>query len=239
MPFSLSNFARRMPPMNLASSLPVGALLPSGCAVRPAREVTDHAAQKLAQEFHLWPEASGACEVRGAFALRSALCLPSGPSVLRDGSLYADFGAACHLGAAAAVLLEPILNQRRQLRLLASFSEQVFPSVNGEPAPRRVVLAAGDYFNWAPGGGGFHVVLFNKPQIGPPSASVLGKPCPVCRVPFIVATRSVACLCGVVLHCEEDAKDGLQCAQLRRECPACKRPIVLTEGYVSPPNDED
>ena len=176
---------------------------------------------------------------RPTSALPSALRLPFRPTVLAD-----DLPASPALvapgrsGATPGVLVEPFFNPRKQLRLLAWFPEAADPQVNGEPAPRWVVLAPGDFFQWAPGHS-FRVALFNKPQIGPPPVSVLGKSCPVCRVPFAATSTCVACLCGVVLHCEPDEKEGLQCAQMRRECPVCRRPIVLTEGYVNPPNHED
>ena len=140
--------------------------------------------------------------------------------------------------AIPGVMIEPVLNQSKQARLLARFPEASDPRVNGEAAPCWVVLAPGDVFTWSHGPS-FRVALFNKPQVGPPPAHVIGKPCPVCRVPFSSAATTVACLCGIVLHCEPDAKEGLQCAQLRRECPVCKRSLVLTEGDVDALPDED
>jgi hypothetical protein len=134
------------------------------------------------------------------------------------------------------VLVEPILNASNQLRLLVAFSRGSSPQLNGEPAPHRVVLAPGDHIQWLPDRS-FRVALFNTPRIGPPPPSVLGKPCPNCRVPFTADAICLACICGVVLHCAPE-EEGLQCAQMRRECPACKKPLALTAGYVDPPGHE-
>jgi hypothetical protein len=189
------------------------------------------------QEVHLWPVPS---VVGSSLASQAAvpLRLPPGPFELPSAAPACSQSAG-EAGPAGSVLLEPFFNWRKQLRLLAIFRAHSDPHVNGAPAPRVAVLSPGDFFQWAPGFGGFRVALFSKPQVGPPPSAVLGKPCPVCRVPFAATATCVSCLCGVVLHCEPDEKEGLQCAQLRRECPVCKRPVVLTEGYVYPPCHED
>ncbi len=195
--------------------------------------------QKANQELHLWPVNP---DPRQLVADQSAsvIRLPHAPALLGDESpLNASPSWTRHSAASPlGVLVEPFFNQRKQLRLLAWFPAASAPQVNGEPAPRLVVLAPGDFFQWAPR----HccrIVLFNKPQIGAPPVPVLGKPCPICRVPFSPTSTCVTCVCGVVLHCEPDEKAGLQCAQMRRECPVCRRPIVLKEGYADPPSDED
>jgi hypothetical protein len=200
--------------------------------------------QTTNQEMHLWPMAPASGPL-AAGALPPALRLPFGPAVLTADSTT---GLALVEPALAkpspGVLVETFFNPRQQLRLLVGFPAASTPQANGEPAPRRFVLGPGDFFQWAPGRG-FHVALFNKPQLGPPPASVLGKLCPVCRVPFAADSTCVACLCGVVLHCEGDEKKGpdaeevLRCAQERHECPVCRHPLVLTEGYVNPPGHED
>jgi hypothetical protein len=139
-------------------------------------------------------------------------------------------------GAVNDALLEPFLNTAKQMRILAVFPRAATVHVNGEPAPRRVVLAPGDQFQWL-SSLIFQVALYSKPLIGPPPPSALGKLCPNCRVPFTAGTTCLTCVCGVVLHCEP-GEQGLQCAQMRRECPACKRPLALVEGYVNPPSHE-
>jgi len=189
------------------------------------------------QEIHLWPAAL--TPAPPPTAQPPPVRLPFAPAMLsRTTDAFALAPTPADQAAAPGVFVEPFVNARKQLRLLARFPEASIPQVNGEPAPRWIVLAPGDFFHWAPGFG-FCVALFSKPQIGPPPASVLGRPCPVCRVPFADTTTTVTCLCGVVLHCEVDKAQGLQCAQIRRECPICKRAVVLTEGYVNAPSHED
>jgi len=132
--------------------------------------------------------------------------------------------------AGQAPLVEPFRNQHGQLRLFALFGSGHYPVVNGEPAPRVVVLKPGDHFSWGPGHPGFQVALYTRPALGPPPFSVLGKPCPVCRVPFQESSVCFHCSCGVAMHCEPDGAESLQCAVLRGSCPVCRRP-VLKEGY--------
>jgi hypothetical protein len=187
------------------------------------------------QEIHLWP----AIRSHGITADElPVLRLPNGPAVVTLAPLSCASG---HEGvqrvAPGAVLVEPLVNQSKQLRLLARFPEEGPAVVNGEPAPSLVVLAPGDFFQ-CDSRPGFHIVLFSKPQIGPPAAAVLGKPCAVCRVPFAVDSICLVCLCGAVLHCEPETEDGLACARMRPDCPVCRRPLILTEGYVNPPSDE-
>jgi hypothetical protein len=131
------------------------------------------------------------------------------------------------------------LNARKQFRLFVRFAEGASAAINGFPAPSFAVLAPGDFLRCASSATGYTVALFNKPQVGPPPETALGKPCPVCRVPFLAASSCVQCGCGAVLHCEENGPDSLQCARLRPECPVCGRSIVLTEGYAEPQSHEE
>ena len=193
------------------------------------------------QAIHLWPAPLGAVPqpvggtIEGA---QSAIPLARAPAVLSPGPAGSLLLAPSSSKPRDFVVVEPFFNQRKQLRLFAFFSDQVAPLVNGEPAPRLAVMSPGDSFQWATSIR-VRVALFNNPRVGPPPELVLGKPCPVCRAAFAPTSITVSCQYGVVLHCDADEKEGLQCAQLRRECPVCKRPLALTEGYVNPPSDED
>jgi hypothetical protein len=133
--------------------------------------------------------------------------------------------------SARSVQLEPFWNEQQQLRLFACFSEGVWPVVNGEVVSRVAVMAPGDEFSWRPGGLAFRVALYVRPRLGPPPKNVLGKPCPVCRVPFVQITTCFTCGCGAVTHCEGPGAQKLQCALLTQTCPVCRRPVVLVEGY--------
>lgn len=190
------------------------------------------------QELHVGPASPGADAWRVG-APEPALRLPFEPSILSKGAEERlVLAEAPPTAEAAGVRLEPFVNPARQLRLLARFPEGAAPRVNGEPAPRLVVLAPGDTFRWA-GGGSVRLTLYVRPAVGPPPAVALGKSCPVCRMPLAAGSICYTCICGVVMHCEPDSEAGLSCAPLSRECPVCKRPIVLAEGYVDPPSHED
>jgi hypothetical protein len=192
------------------------------------------------QEIHLWPEllslraGSGSSGPGVEF---KPLPLPFAPMKLTDLRESPQLVAPLAASAGGSVLLEPFFNPRHQLALLATFSPESAPRVNGQPSPGRVVLGLGDHFQWSPGIA-FHVTIFNQPRVGPPSAAQIGRPCPVCRVPFTTESRCYACFCGTVLHCEDDEQRGLQCAQLRQECPRCRRPVRLEEGYAFTPEDD-
>lgn len=133
--------------------------------------------------------------------------------------------------SARAVLLEPFWNEQHQLRLFACFSEGIWPVINGEAASRLSLMAPGDEFSWSPGGLAFRVALYVRPLVGPPPKNVLGKPCPVCRVPFVPTTTCFTCGCGAVTHCEGPGVESLQCALLAPTCVVCRRAVVLVEGY--------
>ena len=145
--------------------------------------------------------------------------------------------AATEPGHPDDLRVEPFYNRHHQIRLLAWFIETVSLTVNGVPAPRLMVLAPGDWFQWLPGLV-VRVALFSRPRIGPPPPAFLGKECPVCRVPLTAGSQCYSCLCGVVFHYEMAVEGGLQCAQMLRECPVCQRPVVLAEGYINPPGYE-
>ncbi len=133
---------------------------------------------------------------------------------------------------------EPLRSKRHQHRLLALFPRGCRPLVNGDPAPPIVVLSPGDRISWGQSKS-FAVAVYHRPEIGPPPASSVGRPCPTCRVPLAADTRTLTCPCGVSLHCELDAKDGLQCARVSPNCPVCHRPLVLTEGYQEAGHADD
>jgi len=133
---------------------------------------------------------------------------------------------------ASAVLLEASFAHRPQPRLLALTPGVQILRVNGQPAPRLAVLTERDTFqvndDWI-----FHVAIFNRPRIGPPGPELIGRPCPVCLVPFAAGAKVQLCHCGAAFHCEEPG--GLECIQMNAECQACGRPFVLTAGYTALP----
>jgi hypothetical protein len=186
-------------------------------------------------EFHLLP---AAWPVAVSPAAPQPVRLPFSPARLHlsaDAPQLLEIPAEPH---GPSVHVQPFFNQHHQPRLLATFAVAAPVYVNGEPAAHTVVLRDRDVVHASPAPA-FRVMVFKRPQLGPPPAAKLGKRCPVCSVPFQETAACYTCFCGVVFHCEADPHEGLQCAQLRRECPGCKRPVDLSEGYLSPVSHED
>lgn len=170
-------------------------------------------------------------------ALAGLLRLPPGPSMLslaQDGRPQLRDLAGSRL--TEGVVVKPLRNRFHQQRLLVVNRTAHTLRVNGQPAPRVAALKEKDNFRWT-GEAVFHVTAFHQPNIGSPSARLLGKECPICRVPFSDDTNCYVCACGTAVHCEDSAA-GLQCAHLRADCPSCRRPIVLVEGYSYLPEFE-
>jgi len=177
------------------------------------------------------PAAPGAGPAQGSAAL-PVLAIPPGPAWLwpRAGA-PPQLGEAAPGGAALAVLLEQVA-LRRQPRLLLVTASAGLVHVNGLPAPRFSLLKERDTLR-LDGDVLLHVTVYNRPVIGPVQAALIGKECPVCRVPFTATSRCYICACGAAMHCEDSGDDCLQCAQLRVRsgCPVCGRPVVLEPGY--------
>jgi hypothetical protein len=138
-------------------------------------------------------------------------------------------------GAAADTLqLEPLTVDRRPALLMLTPNE-VGVRVNDRPAPRIAVLAVGDQLQI--GDAVLHLTRYREFPVGPPSAEMLGRPCPVCRVPFDENTRAYVHDCGLAMHLEPESKpaeDRLECALLG-DCPNCDGPISLESGYAYVP----
>ncbi len=220
----LAAAAQYSPPVEGPGALPNGGRAPT--------RGTNH------QEIHLWPEAySGVGGEAGDSGSPQPMAMAPGPTVLtaRSGGLQPM--AANAEADADGVVVEPFRNARHQPRLLVSFPAATDPLVNGEPALHRVVLKLGDAFQWTPELT-VHVTVFRRPLLGGPPEAQLGKPCPICRVPFAAEATCYTCACGAVFHCEADAEGGLQCAQLSGECPRCRRPVVLEEAYDYTPSQD-
>jgi hypothetical protein len=135
-------------------------------------------------------------------------------------------------GTATSLLIEPV-TQGQQLRLLVVCPPDRRVRVNGIVAPWLVVLKEMDCID-LDADVTCHVSIFHQPSVGPASATLLGKECPVCRVPFTADSRAYTCACGAAMHHQDaGAVDSLQCAQLLSSsgCPVCRRPVVLEPGY--------
>src|SRR6516162_4587722 len=100
--------------------------------------------------------------------------------------------------------------------------------INAAPAPRVTVLRIGDWVRLS-AGLLLRVALYNRPAIGPPGPELLGKECPVCRVPLSAETTVYVCAsCGAGLHCEgpdHAEQERLECARICSACPRCMTPV--------------
>jgi hypothetical protein len=128
-----------------------------------------------------------------------------------------------------ALVLETV-QDGRQTRLLVLSPAGQWPRVNGRPAPRLALLGERDQLQLSRDDHVLHVTVYHRPYLGPPPEHLLGKDCPVCRVPLLKDTRVYVCTCGAAVHAEGDEKskdDRLECLQLSPDCPVCNTPVVL------------
>jgi len=136
--------------------------------------------------------------------------------------------------------LEPLFTKQHNPRLLITSLGNHRVRINGRVAPQFAVARERDVIQ-AGNGVPLHVTIHSTPPIGPVPPGQIGKECPVCRVAFTAGCRCYTCVCGATMHCEDDkTEDGLQCAQLRSTagCPACKRPLIMIEGYSYLPEED-
>lgn len=106
--------------------------------------------------------------------------------------------------------------------------------VNGQLAPRVVLLREKDQFQVPGISFIFHVTLFHQSRLGLASPEHAGKECPVCRGHIEAATTVYTCPCGAVIHClgeERPPDERLECLKLSTDCPVCGTLVVLTRGY--------
>jgi len=135
--------------------------------------------------------------------------------------------------ATGALLLELVRQREQPLRLLAVADDAGSLRVNGQAAPRVAVLRENDVVQWGPEVS-FVVEFVRHSVVGPPPPELVGRPCPICRVPFSAAALTYGCVCGTRLHCEA-REDRLQCAQRSRICPSCRKPVVLEANGAALP----
>jgi hypothetical protein len=113
--------------------------------------------------------------------------------------------------------------------------------VNGHPAPPIAQLRGGDEIELDGGGvWRMHVAIYRAAPIGPAGEELRGRECPLCLTRFSAENEVFRCGCGVALHvAPHDQFDAPDCARAMKHCPDCRRPIVLTGGYESLPQDYD
>jgi hypothetical protein len=190
----------------------------------------------LAQQFHLFVEFLGAGDGAGAVPLaprqRPSLAVPQAVAWLATVP-----GAAPRLhdqqprDTNVAALLQPVDAPNHPARLLLLNLNGHRARVNGLRAPRAFLLKERDCFQLGDDVA-FHVTTFTRPAVGPASAAHIGKECLVCRTRFSPESVVYTCpFCGRAMHCEAKGADGLECARLSPECPACARAVILREGF--------
>jgi hypothetical protein len=207
----------------------------------PATETQEHTMMGAGIQFHLCIEADASESSAGgpvpATETRRRLEVPVGGPSLLTLTDPPQVLPEVPTGQGAAVL-EPVRHEGR------SYLTMVLPHnhlvrVNSAPAPRVTVLRIGDWVR-LDDGLLLRVALYNRPAIGPPGPELLGKECPLCRVPLSAETTVYVCgSCGAGMHCEgleRDEQDRLECARIGSTCPRCSTPINLTEGYIDDPS---
>jgi hypothetical protein len=110
--------------------------------------------------------------------------------------------------------------------------------VNGLPALALSVLGAKDSLVLAPGCVAY-VTERIRPFVGTPADELVGKKCPMCRLPVDGKTRVVACRCGAPYHAETAEShpdvaeaDRLRCIEKVKACLSCGRPEVTVKEYL-------
>ncbi len=167
------------------------------------------------------------------------LGVPHGVSYLQVGpAAWVRLLAKAPAKGEPACAVEPVGGREPLLLLLSAAGARV--RVNGQPAPPVALLGVKDQVQVG-GGPLLHVTAYHAARVGPAPEGLLGRECPVCRVPLAATTVYVCPGCGAALHCEGEEKgpDRLECARLSSECPACRAPVVMQEGWAYLPELAD
>ena len=122
-------------------------------------------------------------------------------------------------------------------RLLMVCPGRKRPIINGIPAPPIALLNVRDDILF-PNAFEFlaHVTLFIRPRLGPVPENRIGRKCPFCRSAFLKSSHTYTCYrCGQVIHYERvghGESNALDCANICDDCPVCRAPIYLADGFV-------
>ena len=133
----------------------------------------------------------------------------------------------------AACALEPVWDGALP-RLLMLSPCGLEALVNGQPAPRAVLLDVGDQVGIEGCSFVMHVTRYYKGQVGQAAEALMAKHCPICRSRFEAGKLVYSCWnCGTAMHFAEDGdgEEDMDCAQRSVECPVCHREVVLGGGY--------
>ncbi len=174
-----------------------------------------------------WPGAAG--EHR-----HPVIKIPPGVSYLVEGDDRPRLLTRRSKVPADAFVVEP-LDYEVQPQLLVITPPGRRARVNGQIAPLVCLLNERDQFRLGDDVV-LHMTIYNRPRIGPPEATSLGKECPVCRGPFEADSTVYSCWsCSAQMHA--GGSDGRDCARVAGECSHCHKPVRLEEGYSVPPRE--
>lgn len=178
--------------------------------------------------------------------------VPEGVSFLVPGS-----GERPVLGAGpaprGAFAIEPVWDAAHP-RLLLVGPPGSTAVVNGQPAPRVVLLDLRDQVAFARSPYVFHVTRYHPPCVGPAPEALAGRKCPICLERFTAGEPVYVCWnCRAAVHFAEPdpaaelhpapgrqtprehlppaSREELDCIQRCVTCPSCDLEIALSEGF--------
>jgi hypothetical protein len=122
-------------------------------------------------------------------------------------------------------------------RLLMVCPGRSRPLINSVPAPPLALLNLKDEILFPNTSECIaHVTLYNRPYLGPPPETHIGRKCPLCRSKLLKTTCTYTCYqCGQLVHYKPDGNsetNTLDCANISANCPVCHAKIYLRRGYV-------
>jgi hypothetical protein len=171
-----------------------------------------------------------------------AIAVPDRPSYLTTNSAGAPRLSPEPRPRGNSLVVEPLYDGAQPKLLLLTLSPGGAPAqVNGRPAPRVAVLSVADQIRFDVYL--LHVTSYNRPRIDPVANADPDDPgrCPMCSLPFEDGDVVYTCSnCPGRLHMKSkprgEQEEVLRCATFVRECPSCKNPIDLEEGWSFVPD---
>jgi hypothetical protein len=141
-----------------------------------------------------------------------------------------------------------MVRRRHFTPVLAMLSDRDDVLINALPSLPFSVLRLKDSLAVGSPGHRFYVTARFTPYIGPPTPDMIGKRCPLCKIPIQAAeagqpeTRVVTCRCGAVFHAETaeshpgvPEEDRLDCFSKASLCPCCQSVLSSDEVLVWDP----
>ena len=133
-------------------------------------------------------------------------------------------------------VFQPIWNSSGS-HLLMVCPDRNRPMINGIPAPPIALLNVKDDILF-PNALEFmaHVSIYTRPRLGPVPEYRIGRQCPLCRSLLLKNMLTYTCYqCGQAVHYKLNGdadSDALDCANVCDNCPVCRTPIYLEDGFI-------